>query len=246
MRRQSASDIIVEDIKNAILEQKLKAGDKLPTERELAEQYTLSRIPVREALKTLAQMGLVESKHGKGTFVKEPDSTPIIDSLLQPMLTGSKAVLELMALRKLIETQGAREAALLRTEQELENIRLKEQECRQHLDQMNIGMLKAFQTSDYAFHLAIAEASKNTLFRNFLQIIEKTLRLHQVYGFMDNLGNSLDMVRRCHMELVDAIAARDARAAGEAMERHLGYVEKILAQHYNGKAEATREAPSAS
>ena len=229
MNRHSVSDMIVDDIKNEIVHQKLRPGDRLPSERELAEKYGLSRIPVREALKTLAQMGLVETLHGKGTFIKSPDATPLIDSFLQPMFTGSQAVLELVTLRKLIEAQAARDAARHRTDEELDDIRAWEQACLRELPAMRRGLVEPFQKADYAFHLAIARASKNRLFCNFLETIEKTLRLHQSAMLMGDVEASLAHIEYCHAAVVRAIADRDETAAGAAMEEHLSHVEKLVA-----------------
>lgn len=227
MRLQSASDIIIEDIKNSIIQGKLKAGDKLPSERELAKHYEFSRIPVREALKALANMGFIESKQGKGTFIREPDATPIIESIFQPLLADDRVVLELIALRKLMETQGAKEAARLRTDEDLTIIRAREKECNDSLS-FGIASITAFQTSDYHFHLAIAKASQSTLYPKFLSIIEKSLNLHQMYSFLMHKKTVSDRVSICHKKLVDAIADRNEKAAGEAMENHLTCVEKDI------------------
>lgn len=229
MGRPSVSDMIVDDIRGDIVRQKLRAGDRLPSERELAEHYGLSRIPVREALKTLAQMGLVETLHGKGTFIKAPDATPLIDSFLQPMFTGTQAVLDLVALRKLIESQAAKDAATHRTEAELAEIRALEQVCREELAYIPQGMAEPFQKADYAFHLAIARASGNRLFSRFLETIEKTLRIHQTSNLSGDVQASINNIKRCHATVVEAIAAGDADAAGKAMEEHLAYVEKLVA-----------------
>lgn len=229
MGRQSVSNMIVDDIRSDIVRQKLRAGDRLPSERELAEHYGLSRIPVREALKTLAQMGLVETLHGKGTFIKTPDATPLVDSFLQPMFTGTQAVLDLVALRKLIESQAAKDAAAHRTEEELAEIQALELACREELAYIPKGVVQPFQKADYAFHLAIARASGNRLFHSFLETIEKTLRIHQTYNLLADMQASIHNIERCHAAVVRAIAARDTTAAGAAMEEHLAYVEKLVA-----------------
>lgn len=227
LQKQSVSDLVVEDIKNDILHRRLVPGDKLPTERELAEKYQLSRIPIREALKTLSQMGLVETKHGKGTFIRKPDAAPIVDNFMLNLMVGGQALVDLALLRKIIETLAAREAAEKRTDEDMEEITRLEQECR--IEILNACKMEenCFQKADYVFHLAIARASKSHLYLSFLETIEKSLRQHQYYS-MQGSGNNMTEILHWHHELVKAIEAHDPDRAAECMDKHLsGVVEKV-------------------
>lgn len=220
LQKQSVSDLVVEDIQRDILNKNILPGDKLPTERELAEKYSLSRIPVREALKTLSQMGLVETKHGKGTFVREPDTSPIVDNLLQPLLTSGQALIDLALLRKIIETQAAKDAALSRTDEDMLEVEQLEEACRHEIEKVCRGEANGFQKADYAFHMAIAKASKSNLYKTFLETIEKSLRLHQSYA-MESTADAMPHTLYWHGELVKAIARKDTDSAAKAMEQHL-------------------------
>ncbi len=232
LQKQSVSDLIVKDIKSDILNKKLLPGDKLPTERELAEKYELSRIPVREALKTLAQMGLVVTKHGKGTFVRQPDASPIVDNLLQPILTSGQALEDLASLRKIIETQAAKEAAQNCTPEDLAEISRLKDACQKEIDCVLKGLPSTFQQADYLFHLAIAKASKNTIYKSFIETIEKSLRLHQSYS-MRNTADAMTKTSHWHEAVTKAIAAKDPALAASAMDSHLTFVVNLIKDRVN-------------
>ena len=104
-------ELVMEQIKDLVKKGQLMSGDKLPSERELCEKLEVSRSSVREALKALQMLGLIESKHGEGNFIKENFE----DSLLEPLsivflLLGSKNE-EVLELRRVIEPEIAALAA---------------------------------------------------------------------------------------------------------------------------------------
>ena len=117
-------EAIIEQIKDSVKNGELKSGDKLPSERELAEKLQVSRTSVREALKALSMLGLIDSKHGDGNFIK----SNVEDCLLEPLsvvflLIGNRNE-EIFQLRRIIEPEAAAIAANNITEYELNELRL--------------------------------------------------------------------------------------------------------------------------
>ena len=206
---------IVEQIERSIVEGKLKPGDQLPTERELAQQFGVSRTAVREAVKTLTEKGLVESHSGRGTFVQA--------SLAQNARSSLEAFLKhgnhhdrthLVELREIIEPQVTALAATRIEEQQLAMMR-------DAVAQMERSMRKpeAYIEADLDFHLALAEAAGNPLILSLLDSVVGMLREQRMGIFRVNGGPERGQIH--HKRILEAIERRDATAARLAMQEHL-------------------------
>ncbi len=220
--RISTSQLIVKEIQENIANKLYIPGDKLPTERKLAEQYGVSRIPVREAIKILAEMGLVESRHGSGTFVKEPNTARTIELMRQYLQLNRQSALEILQLRGLLETQAAREAALNRDKEDMRRIAELEEKCAREIDNKLHGNPHNFKQADFAFHRAVALASHNHIFTDFINLIHNSMGLHQ--GILTAGNENMDFIRRHHHELRLALENKDPAAAQAAMARHLEHI----------------------
>src|SRR6266851_3407107 len=113
---------IVRQIRTLISEGKLKSGDRLPPERDLAERFRVSRASVREALRSLESMGLIEIRLGEGTFVREISVDSLIEPLALVILTQREAVGELFEARRLLEPPIAGLAARRSTKEEVQEM----------------------------------------------------------------------------------------------------------------------------
>ena len=122
MARQKLSERILEDLKKKILTGEYRTNQKLPTERELANYYDTSRIPVREALRQLADAGIVRTSAGSGTVVKSSGSTLSDTSYGTPFMENVTLLKETIILRRLIESQAAREAAQNRSADDIKEL----------------------------------------------------------------------------------------------------------------------------
>ncbi|NIO70504.1 MAG: FCD domain-containing protein [Anaerolineae bacterium] len=216
-----ASEDVVEQIKQAIFDDQLSAGDRLPPERELAEQFAVSRITIREALRILEANGLIEIRVGAagGAFVRAPNFEPLSDSLTTMLKLQKTDVLELAEARKVVETAVAELAAQRATPQDLEAME-------ETLD----GAREALATGDHhytphsvAFHLALARAAKN-------QVLLFTVNSFRslFYEALESLPPS-DMAHRAvadHHQIYEAVKNRDPQKARQLMEEHLSYFEE--------------------
>src|SRR5207247_5586153 len=147
---------IVRQVKAMIAEGRLKSGDQLPPERDLAEKFVVSRTSVREALRALESLGLVEIRPGEGTFVREVSVESMIEPLALVMASHREAIGELFEARRLLEPAIAALAARRATPDELAEMeRILEDQAKA------IAAGKTGLTQDAAFHAAIGAAAHN-------------------------------------------------------------------------------------
>ena len=192
----------------------------MPSERQLSESFGVGRSVVREALKSLGLLGLVEVRQGDGTYVKAPDSTLLPRVVEWGLLVGERKTADLIETRKHLEVITARLAAERRTEVELVLIR-------QKLDAMHAAQdTEAFVDADVGFHLAIAAASGNSVLSNMLTSISSLLD-YWIRRVM-NAAESFEPSYCEHVPVYDGIKARDVEAAGAAMAAHMEGAAKRL------------------
>lgn len=209
---------ISQQIQNLILAGSLRPGDKLPPERELAEQFGVSRTAVREAVKALREKGLVEIQPGRGTFITDSTSEVMRDSLDFIVKVGlSDGVANLNEVRTLMEPGIAARAAKKATEADIETMERAVAAMDQALDNA-----EAFAEADLAFHLALAHATRNPLIPILLDPIVDLLREHRKRIFLVDGGPQRGQYH--HKRILAAIKRRDADAAHQAMCEHLQQV----------------------
>ncbi len=209
---------LVADFGQRIREQQFRPGDRLPTEAETVRAYGVSRTVVREAISRLQAAGLVETRHGVGTFVRST-ATPNVFELAPSELAASVDVLAVLELRISLETESAGLAAQRRTAAQLHGLRAT-------LDRLEAEISSPGQgaSADFDFHLQIAEATGNRYFSDIMNRLGDALiprtRLSIVRPDERRL-DYLNRVNREHEEIYAAIARGDAEVARAAMRIHL-------------------------
>jgi DNA-binding FadR family transcriptional regulator len=210
---------LVEGIGAQIQGQLLKPGDKLPTESEIMQSYGVSRTVVREALSRLQAAGVVETRHGIGTFVLQPRPGPGFGIDASDIATAVD-VMAVLELRISLETESAGLAAQRRSEAQLA-------EMREALDdfEASVGGDGDAVTPDFRFHLAIANATGNRYFADIMSHLGATLiprtRIDSSRVAQEELPQYLRRVNREHEEIYSAIARGDSESARAAMRIHL-------------------------
>jgi GntR family transcriptional repressor for pyruvate dehydrogenase complex len=195
---------------------KWKGGQKIPTERDLCSQLGVGRASLREALKGLEIMGLIEIRLGDGTYVcdrSEFFARPLLWSIVSA--SGSNAdARELVESRTLIEVEMAGLAAARATAKDIETLTL-------HLKTMEAvkGDAKQFVQADVNFHLAIAVAASNKILMNALNLIRNLLQ-DWVTGALSTRGVAEKACKQ-HRLLLQAIQNHDVASARTAMQEHL-------------------------
>src|SRR5258708_6872545 len=209
---------IVQQIEQSIREGKLKPGDQLPAERELAQEFGVSRTAVREAVKTLSEKGLVEAYSGRGTFVSTGKSQAIRHSLNSFLKSGDLEDSDYVAeMREILEPEFTALAATRIEEQHLVMMR-------EAVAVMDRSMTNpdAYIEADLDFHLALAEAAGNPLILSLLDSLVGVLREQRLGIFSVSGGPERGQVH--HKLILEAIEKRSASSARKAMRAHLQQV----------------------
>jgi GntR family transcriptional regulator, transcriptional repressor for pyruvate dehydrogenase complex len=235
LNRNNVAKQIADLIITSIVEGKLKTGDQLPNERALAMEYGVSRVPLREALSSLRQMGVIVTKHGIGTFINDVNATFLMNQLSAYLFLQEKPVIEVIQLRRLIEVESARLAAIHITDEELEKLKVAEIYAREELFKLREGADNSFNAADLQFHRAIAEASHNSLFVQFLESIHGTLHIHQVLSQKE--PQPIDDVAKYHRKVVEAIQERDSGKSAQMMLNHINRIEELILRAFSKKKE---------
>lgn len=208
-------DYVVEQLKESIISGEFKSGDQLPPEGALCEKFGVSRITVREALKKLNMMGLVEIKQGKGTFVKTVDLGLFMKPLFQLIDFEEIDVEAIYTAREYIEGGTAYLAATVRSDFELAVLKNILQSIRQCIAEQDVAKLYEF---DKAFHTEIAKAAHNPILLSILQPLEE-IDTACVKRF-DKYLTTLENCYKEHYDIYKAIERQDPEAARQAMIQH--------------------------
>jgi GntR family transcriptional regulator, transcriptional repressor for pyruvate dehydrogenase complex len=220
IRRSKVYEEVARQLEQMILK-KLHPGDKLPSERELAETLGVSRSSIRDAIRSLELMGMVEPRQGAGTVVREISADAIMNPLTAVLRHKLELVSELLDFRKMLEPPLAARAAAHATEEELAEM---EEILRRQELKFRAGELAMEEDSE--FHYSIAMASGNTVVLKVIDILMDLLR--------DTRERSLQSQGRPqkslagHRRILAAIKRRDGEGAKAAMRRHIEDVEEIV------------------
>ena len=208
---------IVEQIESAIAAGDLRVGEKLPPERELAEQFAVSRTAVREAIKILREKGYIEIQSGRGTFVTNTAPNSMRHSFDLLMKFGSvDGSANLVEVREILEPEIAALAATRMTDEFLSDMQ-------EAYDAMESATdVDLFVEADLDFHLTLAEATQNPIIPAMMDSIIDLLREHR-----KRIGLAHDGLVRGqyhHKKILDAVRRRDSQGARLAMKEHLQQV----------------------
>ena len=223
---------VSDHIKQQILNGKLKPGDKLPSDKELCELYSVGRSTIREALSVLKIMGLIETRQGEGSTVCKIDSENVGMPDFTGLLLSDQTILELAEARKSLEIANVGLAARNRSEQDLKRFQ-------QIIQQMELNVLNKTESEkeDMVFHQTIAKATQNSIIVQLLESIseqmEKAMREIRRMGFSNT--SSADIVLEEHKSIYQAIVEQDVVKAQQSMKNHLGHFESELRNHMKSK-----------
>jgi GntR family transcriptional repressor for pyruvate dehydrogenase complex len=221
VRKVKLYEGIAKQIERFVSEDVLKPGDKLPSERELAEMFQVSRSSVRDGIRTLELAGLVEARQGEGTIVCDLSPDSVVSPLANVLVRKRQLVAELLDVRKMLEPPLAARAANNASPEEIAYL---EDILRRQGQKVRRGELAIEEDSE--FHYNIARAANNSVIMKVLDILMDLLRKTR--------ERSLQVRGRprqsfaTHRRILSAIKRRDARAAEVAMRQHLQKIEQIV------------------
>lgn len=191
----------------------VQPGQRLPAERVLAETLGVARSSLREALKTLTVLGLLEARLGDGTYLTKNASGLLPQMIEWGLLLGEKNTADLLEARKHIEITIAGLAAVRRTEQDLTELAELLDDMASYTDE-----IEAFIETDIAFHLKLADMTYNTTFKSIITSIQSLLRA-LIKVVLESRGDARYAFIE-HEKIYKAIKAGDSAAASLAMEEH--------------------------
>lgn len=212
----------IEQIKAMIAEGMLQPGERLPTERDLAVQLGISRSSMREAVRALTVMGVLEARHGSGIYVTQLEAGDLLETFgAVADLSRGLQLAELLEVRRVLESAATALAAARITPEALAEV---------------TGHLRAMEESedpevilahDLAFHRAIVAASGNASMAAILEgLSSKTFRARVWRGYAED--GAFERTRKEHGRIHRALVARDPEAARAAAAAHVGEVEEWM------------------
>lgn len=220
-----ASEIIVDQIREKILLQELKPGDRLPSEKQMMEMFQRSRPTVREALRMLERSGYIRTIAGSsGAVVLEPNNHSVQKSIQEAIQISQIDLRELSEYRSISEAATAIWACQRRTQEDLENLR----NCLDRMDGSHLDPV-TFMALDAEFHNLIATASKNTLSilidQSLRNIIQNFIQTKLATMTEEDQTKMLERGIEKHAQIYRAIELRDEKMAQETMKKHLSEFE---------------------
>ena len=225
VRRTLLYEDVMEQIKQLIIQGKLSPGDRLPSERELAAELGISRHSLREALKTLAVLGIVEIKANSGNFYPRRRTLPRPLQFLAPL--PARNHLSLLETRKALEVEVARLAARRATPADLDLLK-------QAVEEFEAAVRDRVDSAgpDLAFHRALAKATQNMI---FLLIIDS------LPTFVIRVPELEISSMTFHRQIYQAVKSRNGDEAAELMAKHLESLEPYLVKHLDDRILSEKE-----
>jgi len=222
-RRSTLVEEIADRLIGSILSGKFKFGDQLPPERELARYMNVGRPTLREAIRILSVVGLVEVRHGDGTFVVDRHSDFVMRAFSWAVLLDSQPVDNLVETRIGLETELARLAALRVTNAEIDELVTLVDTMAQTL-----GDNRRFSEADLRFHLTIAAAARSLTLARVLNAVQSLLKQWIVRAL--EVPSSYERALDQHRAILAALIDRDQGRAAAAMRLHLEHMGDVFNQ----------------
>lgn len=220
-RPRSIHEVVQDAIRTYIVTEGLEPGDSMLSEGELARRFGVSRNSVREAVRSLESVGVLESRHGSGLFVSEFSWEPVLDSLAYELIRDVSSLSELLEIRRVLETGMVDRAVELLTAEQLA-------ELESLLARMaaRAAQGQAFPDEDREFHRVLFKELENTTFLKLLDIF--WLAFRRVSKRTDLLDVAPIATVAAHGEILDALRSRDVGRTRRALEDHYRAVDARL------------------
>ena len=219
---------IVDQVQALIEKGRLKHGDQLPPERELAVIFKVSRHSVREAIRVLEQKKVLKSRPGSGTFIILENESSVVESLTNAILREKNTLSEIFQFRELLEPQIAGLAARNAKKKDIMVLEdLLEQQ------QKELGNTLVSKELDEKFHLALAKATGNSVLLQVVELFNHILLKSRHEDYQSPHRNKLSI--KGHKKIVNAIKYGDSKAANKLMAAHLQAIRELVISSNNHK-----------
>ena len=202
-----------------IIDKRYQPGDRLPSEMVLCSELQVSRNTLRAALNKLSVLGFTETRQGGGTYLREADSEVYLNFFVPAALTHNTNLLEIMQLRKGIEVEAARLAAENANEEDIEELKMLFNRCKEASTQSDMG---EFSSDNVDFHFALANASHNMLYIKMMAIIRRMI-VPVMRDFLNDQGTDIDSTFY-HEMILQCVMEHKPEEAAFFMQRHMSLV----------------------
>lgn len=227
IRRPNLVDEVISQITDLIASGVLKPGERLPSERDLAARLKVGRSSIREALKSLTLMGILEARPGQGWFVRQTHTPTVLKTLEFAMILGKRNIQELVEARFIIEPEIAALAAQRCTDEDLGDL----EQAMHRMEAAAVENSVGFVEADVEFHVVLARAAGNSVLFHVMQTIRDLL--HVWIDRVTRRPESMAETVQEHRRILDAVRARDPVRARQAVAEHLRHATKRLLDGYN-------------
>ncbi|WP_425255394.1 FadR/GntR family transcriptional regulator [Mammaliicoccus sciuri] len=201
---QSLKSQVLQEIKQYILDKGMTEGDRLPTERAFTEMYGVSRSVVREALSYLEHTGVIETVQGRGTVIKAPDISSLVEGFLFSFQVANGSKNDLLSLRIIFECAAIEE--IVKLDKDISALKAI----------VNEDVINHYE-NDKAFHQTLLSATGNVLFEQLSSVIQS------YFYHIEEEGKEINYIQtnEMHKKIIEAIANKDVQLAKELMTTHL-------------------------
>ncbi|OIN12396.1 pyruvate dehydrogenase complex transcriptional repressor PdhR [Oceanisphaera psychrotolerans] len=227
IKQPKLADTIAAKIEQMIVEGSLQPGQRLLPERELAEQFAVSRPSVREAIQQLEARGLVSRRQGGGTYVQNALTKGLADPLFQLLAEHPESQYDLLEFRHTMEGISAFYAAMRGTEADFDSIREAQQAIVRAQEK---GDLPAEAKAAAEFYLAVAAAAHNVVLLHLLRAIQPMLEssILRNIKILNRRAGMVERIRVHRANLIQSILSREPEQARDACHEHLAFIEETL------------------
>ncbi|WP_339036266.1 FadR/GntR family transcriptional regulator [Mammaliicoccus sciuri] len=201
---QSLKSQVLQEIKQYILDKGMTEGDRLPTERAFTEMYGVSRSVVREALSYLEHTGVIETVQGRGTVIKAPDISSLVEGFLFSFQVANGSKNDLLSLRIIFECAAIEE--IVKLDKDISDLKAI----------VNEDVINHYE-NDKAFHQTLLSATGNVLLEQLSSVIQS------YFYHIEEEGKEINYIQtnEMHKKIIEAIANKDVQLAKELMTTHL-------------------------
>ena len=209
------SHAVQEAIRAYILDNNLRPGDPLPAESELARQLGVSRNSVREAVKGLESLGVLEMRRGSGIYVRDFSFEPLLENLAYGLLSGVDELAELLEVRRVLETGMIQQAIVLVSTQQVDKLQSVLNHMRERAERG-----EAFPEEDRLFHQVLFANVNNRILQKLIDIFWLAFHNAVEHKALSSRDAAPMLTYRNHMAIAEAVQARDVATARSALEQH--------------------------
>jgi GntR family transcriptional repressor for pyruvate dehydrogenase complex len=218
---KKVSERVAEQIEDLIKTGHFKPGEKLPSVRELCDQFGIGRSAIRDAITTLKGKGIIDVRHGEGSYICEFDASRVFQQGI--LLPDEKDIEKLFQVREILESGIAKMAAKNRTQDDLNKMET-------IINQMKQANRDDNGDLDYSYHMAIANATKNEILSQLMEFISATTKkaMTDLHGYISSNKELMAKISEQHSRIFESIRSGDADASSKEMANHLIMVKEIM------------------